>query len=419
MLHIHSYPVSQTLLSQNREYPLTMMIPSDQAQGGAQAIEDAMSLAALLPLGTTPEELQGRLQVYEKQRYDRSHRIQQGTRQSGADIGTGEPLDVQSFTAFNVAYDEWHSSTGALLKHLKEIRPGLRWRAPTGFGPAPGPRQPLGNASESQEVQRLRSAKPETHSTLSIKFRTSQTYLQNLLPPGFSYFSPATVCEATLSCTTLDGMTWLGGGGYSYIKLSLPGIKYVKQDGQVVAGAFIPLVLENLADPIITGREELGMPKLFSDIAVSMTNDNANVEISWRGTTFCRMSLHGLKDESTSDGSADTPKPPSGPPGRPPPPPEAGEFVWRHVPAVGQPGKTDAEYAVLLPKPENPPNATDSQTKVTESASIEFTPGSWQNLPTMHNITSFLAEMPVYGVIEGKCMTATGVEDLSRAHRIE
>lgn len=392
---------------------------TDQAQGGAQAIEDGVSLAALLPLGTTPDELQGRLQIYERQRYERSHHIQQGTRQSGADHGTAEPLDVQSFTAYNVGHDEWHSSTGALQKYLRESRPDLRWRAPTGFGPAPGPRQPLGSASGSQEVQRLRAAKAETQSTLSIRFRTSRTYVQNLLPPGFSFFGPATVCEATLSCTTLDGMTWLGGGGYSFIKLSLHGLKYVKKDGQVIAGSFIPLVIENLADPIVTGRDELGMPKLFSDIDVQTTNNGASVELSWRGTTFCKMSLQGLQDQSVVNENADPPKAAAGPPGRPPPPPEAGEFVWRHVPTVGQPGKTDAEYPVLLPKPENTQNGSDVRTKVTQNASIEFLPGSWQSLPSLYNITSVLSELPLYGVVEGKHITSSGVDDLSRAHRIE
>lgn len=57
----------------------------DLGQGGAQAIEDAVSLAAVLPLGTLPNELSERLAIYESCRYERSHYIQRATRLVGRD----------------------------------------------------------------------------------------------------------------------------------------------------------------------------------------------------------------------------------------------------------------------------------------------------------------------------------------------
>lgn len=44
-----------------------------QGQGGGQAIEDGVAMAALLPLGTTSEDLPERLKLYEKCRYEVSH----------------------------------------------------------------------------------------------------------------------------------------------------------------------------------------------------------------------------------------------------------------------------------------------------------------------------------------------------------
>ena len=54
-----------------------------QAQGAAQAIEDAASLAAVLPLGTSPEEVQERLELYQLCRHERASKIQHLTRLSG------------------------------------------------------------------------------------------------------------------------------------------------------------------------------------------------------------------------------------------------------------------------------------------------------------------------------------------------
>ncbi len=372
-----------------------------------------MSLAALLPLGTLPEDIPERLQVYQSQRYERSHRIQQATRDSGADLSKGQQLDMQSFTAYNVGHDEWHSSTAALRKHLAANYPSTRWRSPLGFGPAPGPRQPLGCGLDSSEVQRLRQQTPETSSAYTIRFRSSRTYLQQLLPPGFAFVSPATVCEATLSCRTLDGMTWLGGGGYSLIMLELHAVAFTKHDGERVIGSFVPLLLENLADPIITGREELGMPKVFSDIAVEATSDGAEVTMSWRGTVFGRMSVQGLREVVASNGEA-PPQPRQGPPA----PVEVGQLSYRYVPAVGQHGKADAEYAVLVPKPD-PASTSNVQVRTASESSFDFIAGDWKSLPTLHNVTRVLAEMPKYGMIEAKHITATGVDSLSSAHRIE
>lgn len=58
------------------------------------AIEDAAAIAALLPLGTKPEDIKSRLQLYEKARFDRDNIVQSKTRDSikKPDINRGHPL---------------------------------------------------------------------------------------------------------------------------------------------------------------------------------------------------------------------------------------------------------------------------------------------------------------------------------------
>jgi hypothetical protein len=214
-------------------------------------------------------------------------------------------------------------------------------------------------------------------------------------------------------------MTWLGGGGYSFVMLCLHGIKYTKRDGEQLFGTFLPLLFENFTDPIVTGRDDLGMPKLYAAIDVQHDGDKATVAMSWRGTRFGTFALTGLAAEehkpAVANGvTAQTPQP-----GPPPPRPDNGQFAWRFVPAVGQPGKADAEYPVFVPKSDPTKVGRDPKVRVAKDAQIEFSAQDWKTLPTLHNVARVLAEIPQYGVVEAKHVTTTGMEDLSSAYRIE
>jgi 2-polyprenyl-6-methoxyphenol hydroxylase-like FAD-dependent oxidoreductase len=57
-----------------------------QGQGGGVAIEDAGSLAAILPAGTPIEDLSERLKLYEQVRMERAETIRDYTRQAGRDL---------------------------------------------------------------------------------------------------------------------------------------------------------------------------------------------------------------------------------------------------------------------------------------------------------------------------------------------
>lgn len=211
-------------------------------------------------------------------------------------------------------------------------------------------------------------------------------------------------------------MTWLGGGGYSHLGLYLHGINYTKQDGSKVFGTYLPVLFENLADPIITGRDELGFPKLFADINVKEAPGKCSIDLSWREIHFGTFEIKGLKRaEPVINGEASKlAKPGMGPP---PPPPEQGQFVYRYVPAVGEPGKADAEYAVLCPY--LPKDETAEPEKLeTKEASIEFQARDWQSLPTLHHIAAKLAQVPVYGIEKAEMTQGVGVGDLSTAVRI-
>lgn len=393
-----------------------------QGQGGGQAIEDAVALAALLPLGTSRQDIPERLQLYNECRYKRAHKIQDFTRTAGKDAAElqaeGKKLDMMEYQKYNFGHDAHDFATGKLRTLLNSQDPTLRFRSPFGFNPSPGPRRPLGLQPSNTTITSLRQTKPETHQTLSVRFKSSRTYLESLLAPGFAFTSPGTLAHASISCTTLDGMTWLAGGGYSHAGLYIHGVNYTKKDGSKIFGTYLAVLFEDATDPIITGRDELGMPKLFCDINVDVQGDNASISLASRGTTFGKIGVSGLATPEPTP--AAPPAPAQRMPGPPPPPPEQGTFWQRYVPSVGEPGKTDADYAVFNPNPEPPAQGEAAPTTLSSaSGSVAFEEGDWQTLPTLHHVAKGLAEMPVYGVEEAKLVKGRGVGDVGGARRVE
>ncbi|SPQ25597.1 7a670087-64cf-4642-92ed-d5e6b981557a [Thermothielavioides terrestris] len=134
------------------------------------------------------------------------------------------------------------------------------------------------------------------------------------------------------------------------------------------------------------------------------------------------MYLDGLKEEAVEatavEGSDSAAGEGPAPPGMGPLPKEDGTLVYRYVPAVGKPGEADAEYAVLVREGATTPPRVEKRRRSAE-ARLEFSPGTWDSLPTLHHIASALAEMPIYGVVEAKVEEGHGVDDLSSAQRIE
>lgn len=98
-----------------------------------------------------------------------------------------------------------------------------------------------------------------------------------------------------------------------------------------------------------------------------------------------------------------------------------GHFIYRYIPAVGQPGLADAEYAVFLEtSTEKTPRIVETETPFNIRATkVEVLGGDWQRLPTLHHITAVLAEIPIHRVLDARMGEGRGVDDFSHARRIE
>src|SRR5262245_23805509 len=157
---------------------------------------------------------------------------------------------------------------------------GRIYRMPTHFGPAPGPRQIPAEANADPTCRPRKKV-------ISTSFLTDGSALERHIPERFSLLGEPLVTVEFHYMTDID---WLAGRGYTMIHVWWP-VVFSGDDGRV-AGRFLAVMWENLADPIITGRGEIGQPKLFADIPDLRTVDGTHhCEASWIGFKFLELDV--------------------------------------------------------------------------------------------------------------------------------
>jgi acetoacetate decarboxylase len=274
----------------------------------------------------------------------------------------------------------------------------------------PGPRQ------DSKGLSYASSLVSSSTVTATIKFKTSATLLRTLFPnSAYRFRKTDTVALVSFPVQTLSNMAWLAGGSYDLLGFFIHDVDYTTQNGQVLHGSYCPVMFENLTDPILSGREELGYPKVFSDISISTGNQNGaktcEARLSWRGAEWATFRWHCLSESHVDDSQPNGLSEPT----------DEGLLVHKCVPATGKSVRSkhraDAEYDVFIPssKPGGPRVATVQKA---EHAEFKIKDLGFNKLPTLHHIVSWLAEVPVFEIVEANIVNMDGVADLSGARRI-
>ncbi|KAE8152748.1 hypothetical protein BDV25DRAFT_127732 [Aspergillus avenaceus] len=369
-----------------------------QGQGGAIAIEDAISLAVVLSPGTPVTEVPERLKLYNDIRHERATRVQTFSRLIGEDRRDDKPLDIYSFTNFNFGHDEWDNSTQRLREWMWNRTSNASWHMPIAFGPVPTSRQTHPDVSRNDPTP--------TFTTASIKFKTSRTVLQNLFPPsqkGWRFSAPNTIAYASFSQTTLNNVEGLGDSRYKHFGLYVHGVEYVKDDGSVIKGAYLPVLFESSTDPALSNREEAGLPKFYSSIDVSRRSDSYRIRTGWEGAQWGDFLLEDLveTDPSTTSGSpiGDT---------------DTDILTYKYPPNSVQPSKgiPSGEHAIFDPFLKAVPTARSLKVYTATKASINIDALDHEELPTLHHIMSRLVEVPVFEIVNARVVEG----DVSRVH---
>lgn len=311
-----------------------------------------------------------------------------------------------AYTAYNFGHDEVDYATQVFNQWQYAKNPNLRWRGPFGFGPVPGPRQDiLGRPQPNLQLQ--------TFTTATVKFKTSRTFLQNMFPTkSFGFKSPATAVFASFSAITFNNISWLGGGGYNQFGLHIHGVEYKKEDGSSIIGTYIPILFEDLADTIVAGRDDIGLPKVYCALDILRRQKSYRLEASWQGSKFLDFELQGLTAvDSPTDQDTATSEP------------DQGDLVYRYIPAVGDEtkGKADCQYPVVIPRAEESTSTTCRGNLVAKAMTtkVAFNKMDVDVLPTLYHIVDVLADIPIYEVVGAKIVQGTGERNLSNARRIE
>jgi len=267
-----------------------------------------------------------------------------------------------------------------------QFHPDHYYRMPTHFGPSIGPRQGL-------EGRRYPCIDSPKYTAISATFNADKMQLEKLLPPGFTLREPFVI---TLSFEYITDIEWLAGRGYNTFGLSVPATYNGQQD--TVHGNLLLVLWENKADPIITGREELGFAKLYSEIPdPQCVGNNVICRASWDGFEFACLKLSNLKqvtpEELPAFESSD------------------GTLHYKYIPKTGAPGEADGEYATLTPADE--PHFKLEQASLAETATGCFHQATWEQLPTLVHIVNTLSELTLGKCTSALVLEARGGKDLS------
>lgn len=213
---------------------------------------------------------------------------------------------------------------------------------------------------------------------ISIQFETDQEALLEIIPHDFELLEPVVNVQYS-NCRDVD---WMAGGEYRLIQVASP-VRYMG-NSEGLEGQYVFVIWENKTCPIIGGREEDGMPKVFADISCERhLEDHWFTAASYESYTFLKLDFvktGELDDEAVKEANEN---------------PKINFFGWRYIPNLGKAGAS-LSHATLYPQ-----EAYFSKIW-TGNGHLEWTKLNYEKHPLQFRIISALAELPVVRYTEAK-----------------
>ena len=241
-----------------------------------------------------------------------------------------------------------------------KLNPDSRYQMPAHFGPRP---QSPKSSFRYHDI-----------TMMVVPFVTDPKVLAAYLPEPFEVAENAVVTVTYAGNRNVD---FLAGHGYNMIGVTAAVVFKGEQD--LLEGSFTLVIWENLADPILMGRELQGIPKIFADI-----QDHSVIAGEWRTTAghfghkIVDMFISDLRDpspaeiEAYANASAGKDNP----------------MGWRFLPAVGGLGQGLNEFTTF------PSETNLSEVKIGQGR-VDWQHLTWEQNPTQCHIVNALADLPV------------------------
>ena len=256
--------------------------------------------------------------------------------------------------------------------------PGQIYRMPTHFGPAPGPRQLPSDLARDAKTspQRL---------SISASFLTDPKALEAHTPEGFSLHGDPVV---SVEFHYMNGIDWLAGRGYTMIHVGWP-VQFTGRRDRAL-GKFLAVVWENLADPIISGRDEIGHPKLYAEIEPPRFWDATyHCCAQWMGFRFLELKVSGIENKTEIEEA----------------PASDGTLMLKYLPQTGAWGDAAQMQVTLTPAADPDRRVLSHQSG---NAELRFHSATWSDLPTMAHVTNALAALPIEVMRAAKIVRSQG-----------
>lgn len=269
---------------------------------------------------------------------------------------------------------------------------------PTHFGPSPGLRQ-------TPDGGRHITDRPLKVTRYSIPFVTRKEQLESHLPPGFVLEGDPVV---TVDFGYQTDIHWLAGRGYNIAGVRFPA-RYCGERDQV-SGQFLSVLWENMADPIISGREQLGFNKIFADIENPRAqNGVVTAGASWEGFEFLRFEQRNMQQL----GGEEIQQLLSVPMGE-------GLLHYKYIPATGEPWKeADADYATLTPFKNEPGIEMKVKEMWLGEGTLQFNRPTWEQMPTQNHIVEAFSKLEVLEYLPAYMMVFEDNNDLRGQRRLK
>jgi hypothetical protein len=261
---------------------------------------------------------------------------------------------------------------------------------PRAFGPAGGPRQ----APNHDDFRHI----PTKFTRYVVGFLGRANQVCALLPKGLALRGEPIVQFQFFSLTEIP---WLAGRGYNILSMTVP-VRYLSAGGESVDGQYQPVLWENLGDPIITGREQLGHPKLYAQLpAPRHWNGKTYIRARWEDFTFAEleMSCEAVPTQELLSNIAASVG--------------AGLIGHKYIPKTGHWDEADADYFTLTPMP-GESNLRDPQPLPairSGTGRVKFNVPEWQDMPTQYHIIQQLAALEQCAPIDAVIMEGATYAD--------
>ena len=216
-----------------------------------------------------------------------------------------------------------------------------------------------------------------------IRYETDLEALSRYVPEPFEITQPVVGINYSMN----RGVEWMAGGNYNLIGVNVP-VAYRHGDERI-EGQYALVVWENKTCPILGGREQTGIPKIFADIEdLHQLEDRLFTSASYEGSAFLRIDARKTNAVTPEELSVINQ--------------QLGKlnwFGWRYIPNTGGPG-------AALSHPTLYPIESVFTSGWRGEGRVHWQALTWEQNPTQAHIIEALSTLPINSY--GDCAITSG-----------